>query len=269
MSRAAEHPSAVRPLQVTRHGGSHEGSDLVAVEAPLDLRLNGAPFATIMRTPGADAALAVGFLYSEGLVRDRADVERVEHVTADVVNVVFVRGRADDVSAALSQRRLVTANAACGVCGRPDLAGLEALGPVRAGGSVLAPVVDLMPAVLRSAQSAFAQTGGLHAAGLFDRDGRLQSSAEDVGRHNTVDKLVGEAVQAGSTPLSDSLLLVSGRASFEIVQKAWRAGIPLVAAVSAPSSLAVEVADRAGITLLGFVRQGRFNIYTHAVRIVG
>ena len=258
---------AVRALDVGRHGPPDAAADLVAVEAPLHVRLNGEPFAVIMRTPGADRPLVVGFLHAEGLVRGIDDVVRVEEPMADVVNVVFARGRSDSVAKALASRRLVEAASSCGVCGRRDLHGLDGLAPVEERWQVAAAIVDGMPAALRHAQSAFAQTGGLHAAGLFALDGTLEDAAEDIGRHNTVDKLVGEAVQQAALPLGRRMLLVSGRTSFEIVQKAWRAGVPLIAAVSAPSSMAVDVAARAGITLLGFVRDGRFNVYTHRDRV--
>jgi FdhD protein len=267
MARADSISPAVRSLRVARHGHAEAGSDLVAVETPLDVRLNGDPFAVIMRTPGADPALALGLLHAEGLVRNASDVIRVEEPAEDVVNVVFGRGRADAVAAALAARRLVTVSASCGVCGRRDLSGLDGIARIEDAWCVPAAVVDAMPAMLRGAQSAFAQTGGLHAAGLFGLDGRLEGIAEDVGRHNAVDKLVGMAVRDGRLPLRRRMLLVSGRTSFEIVQKAWRARLALLAAVSAPSSMAVDVADQAGITLLGFVRDDRFNIYTHPERV--
>jgi FdhD protein len=159
-------------------------------------------------------------------------------------------------------------NSSCGMCGRRTLESLTVVrDPLAARWTVHADIILSLPSILRSAQQAFSETGGLHAAGLFDRDGRLEMSAEDVGRHNAVDKLVGRRLLAGRVPLSQSLLFVSGRSSFEIVQKAFLAGIPLIGAVSAPSSLAIELARSAGITLLGFVREGRFNSYAHHDRI--
>jgi FdhD protein len=265
MNRMESTSSAVRLVDVQRGRGDGE-TDLVAVESPLDVRLNGEPFAVVMRTPGADRDLALGFLHSEGLVRRAADVTRVDQ-DGDIVNVVFARERGDAVAAALGSARHVTATAACGVCGRRDLDYLDGEAVMPAAWLVPAGTISLLPAALSDTQSAFAQTGGLHAAGLFDLDGRLHASAEDVGRHNAVDKLVGAMLAAGRLPLSNLLLLVSGRASFEIVQKAWRAGIPLVASVSAPSSLAIDIARRAGMTLVGFVRDGRFNVYTHPARV--
>jgi FdhD protein len=270
MIRSAEaSPLAVRAVDVVRRGEPGVSSDRVAVEAPLEVRVNGQPFSVIMRTPGADRELALGFLLSEGLIRGRGDVVRVDvDEPASVANVIFDRGRADAVAEALGQRRQVTMNSSCGLCGRRSLESLEMSAPafVREW-SVEPAMVDRLPATLQAAQPAFAQTGGLHAAGLFDLDGALIASAEDVGRHNAVDKLVGRMFEEGRLPLSRTLLLVSGRSSFEIVQKAWLAGIPLIAAVSAPSSLAVDLAARAGMTLMGFVRDGRFNIYAHPERV--
>lgn len=263
-------PHPVRRVSVVRSGqAAAEASDQVAVEAPLEVRLNGQPFAVIMRTPGDDGDLTLGFLLSEGLLRYPADVARIDvDEASDRVSVVFARGRADEVADALAGRRQVAMNSSCGLCGRRSLESLELdAPPLSRDWSVDSATVDALPSRLRSAQPAFAETGGLHAAGLFDRDGRLVASAEDVGRHNAVDKLLGRMFQAARLPLAESLLLVSGRSSFEIVQKAWLGGIPLVAAISAPSSLAVDLARQAGITLLGFVRDGRFNAYTHPERV--
>ena len=270
MIRSADGSSpAIRAVDVVRSGGGDLSSDLVAVESPLEVRVNGLPFSVIMRTPGADRALTLGFLFSEGLARHRGDVDRVDVDEATgVANAIFNRGRADAVAEALGQRRQVAMNSSCGLCGRRSLESLAINAPALAiDWSVDAALIDGLPATLRSAQSAFAHTGGLHAAGLFDLEGRLDVSAEDVGRHNAVDKLLGHMLEAGRVPLGRSLLLVSGRSSFEIVQKAWLGGIPLVAAVSAPSSLAVDLAREAGITLLGFVRDGRFNVYAHPDRV--
>jgi FdhD protein len=172
------------------------------------------------------------------------------------------------VAAALAERRQVTMNSSCGMCGRRSLDSLAVNAPQpMVEWSVDGDTIGKLPDTLRAAQPAFAQTGGLHAAACFDLQGRLDASAEDVGRHNAVDKLLGRMLEAERLSLTRSLLLVSGRASFEIIQKAWLGGIPLVAAVSAPSSLAIDLAREAGITLVGFVRDGRFNIYTHAGRV--
>jgi FdhD protein len=249
-------------------GRFERAADRVAVEAALEVRLNGHPFAVIMRTPGADADLVAGFLLSEGVIRSADDLHRLDRPDADgVLNAVLSRSRAEILPDLLEGRRNVAQNSSCGMCGRRTLESLEIDRPPLAVEWHLDPTVLAgLPAALRRAQHAFDETGGLHAAGLFDLDGRLQSSAEDVGRHNAVDKLLGRALMAGQLPLSRSALVVSGRSSFEIVQKAFIGAIPLVAAVSAPSSLAVDLAHRTGITLLGFVRDDRFNIYTHPSR---
>jgi len=249
-------------------GRFEHAADRVAVEAALEVRLNGHPFAVIMRTPGADADLVAGFLLSEGVIRSADDLHRLDRPDTDgVLNVVLSRSRAEILPDLLEGRRNVAQNSSCGMCGRRTLESLEIDRPPLVEEWRLDPTVLAgLPAALRRAQHAFDETGGLHAAGLFDLDGRLQSSAEDVGRHNAVDKLLGRALMAGQLPLSRSALVVSGRSSFEIVQKAFIGAIPLVAAVSAPSSLAVDLAHRTGITLLGFVRDDRFNIYTHPSR---
>jgi len=251
-------------------GRLDKASDRVAVEAPLEVRLNGHPFAVIMRTPGADADLAAGFLFAEGVIRSAADIQRVDAPDGNsVLNVVLSRSRAEILPDLLGMRRNVVQNSSCGLCGRRTLESLEIdEAPLTADWHLDVDVVAGFPAALRQAQHAFDETGGLHAAGLFDLTGRLQLSAEDVGRHNAVDKLLGHTLMASQLPLSRSALFVSGRSSFEIVQKAFLGGIPLVAAVSAPSSLAVDLARRTGITLLGFVRGGRFNAYTHSSRVL-
>ena len=251
-------------------GGRFEhDTDRVAVEAALEVRLNGHPFAIIMRTPGTDADLVAGFLLSEGVIRSADDVRRLDRVAEGVLNLVLSRSRAEILPDLLDGRRNVAQNSSCGLCGRRTLESLELdRPPLAMEWQLETTMLAGLPAALRRAQHAFDETGGLHAAGLFDLDGRLQSSAEDVGRHNAIDKLLGRALMAGQLPLSRSALAVSGRSSFEIVQKALVGGIPLVAAVSAPSSLAVELAHRAGITLLGFVRDDRFNIYAHPSRVL-
>jgi len=243
--------------------------DDVAVERALEVRLEGRPFAVIMRTPGADTDLTIGFLLTEGVVRGGADLRLVEPLDVpDIVNVRLSRSRAEILPELFDQRRQVAANSSCGMCGRRSLEALEVSGPPLAvRWRIPGAIVSQLPERLRAAQGAFERTGGLHAAALFDRDGRLETSAEDVGRHNAVDKLLGRMVAADRLPLDNAILLVSGRASFEIVQKAFAGGIPMVAAVSAPSSLAIDLARTTGITLLGFVRDGRFNAYAHHQRI--
>jgi FdhD protein len=262
---------AVRRFDVIRVEGHRaaEDGDRVAVELPLEVRLNSEPFSVIMRTPGTDVPLALGFLLSESVIRSSADVARIDLDEVEgVVNVWLRSEREAAVAKALTERRQVAMNSSCGMCGRRTLESLALdAAPFTVDWQVSADTLTKLPAALRAAQSAFDETGGIHAAGLFSRDGRLEASAEDVGRHNAVDKLLGRMLEANRLPLAESLLFVSGRTSFEIVQKAWAGGIRLVAAVSAPSSFAIDLAREAGMTLVGFVRDGRFNIYAHAERI--
>lgn len=247
--------------------------DRLAVEEPLEIRVR--PFggderrlSMTMRTPGDDEDLAVGFLFTEGIIQRRA---QVVGVACEATRVVVDLAPGVQLSESGPQRSFVMTSA-CGVCGRSSLEGLRAElpGPLIAGRPrVAATTVPGLPAALLRAQATFAATGGIHAAGLFDARGELGLLREDVGRHNAVDKLVGALLLAERLPAHDSLLLVSGRASFELVQKALMAQIPVLAAVGAPSTLAVEMAEEAGMTLLGFVREGRFTIYSGAGRIAG
>jgi FdhD protein len=261
----------VQPFDVVRFDEQHSHADVdrIAAEVALEVRLEGQPFSVIMRTPGSDRDLAAGFLFSEGVIRRSEDLDRIQAgESSDVVNVTFSRERAAAVPDFLGQRRQVVMNSSCGMCGRRTLESLTVdRPPLEHQWTVTSNTILSLPEILRASQLAFAETGGLHAAGLYDLHGGLELSAEDVGRHNAVDKLIGRMLLAGRLPLAQSLLFVSGRSSFEIVQKAFLAGIPLVAAVSAPSSLAIELARSAGITLLGFVRNGRFNSYAHHERI--
>jgi FdhD protein len=260
-----------RSVEVVRigNGPTETATDHVAVEAALEVRLNGHPFAVIMRTPGADADLVGGFLLSEGVIRSADDVHRLDGPDTDgVLNVILSRSRAEILPDLLEGRRNVTQNSSCGMCGRRTLESLEIdRPPLAVEWHLDTTVLAGLPAALRRAQHAFDETGGLHAAGLFDLDGRLLWMAEDVGRHNAVDKITGRMLLEGKLPLSRALLQVSGRTSFELVQKALLAGIPLIAAVSAPSSLAIDLAREAGITLCGFVRGEAFNVYAHPERI--
>jgi FdhD protein len=247
--------------------------ELVVTEEPLEIRLCHAgrceTVSVTMRTPTEDEHLAAGFLFTEGIVTDRREVERIESHRARGDHIVDVHTRhAVEVDPALKRQFLT--NSSCGVCGRALVQGLyaERGGPVQSDLTVSARQLVEMPRTLRTAQRLFARTGGLHAAGLFDASGRLLQVAEDIGRHNAVDKVIGARFLAGETPDAHVVLQVSGRVSFEIVQKAGAAGIPIVSAVSAPSSLAVSAADRLGITLAAFVREDRMNVYAHPERLV-
>jgi FdhD protein len=246
-------------------------SDRAVVEEPLQIRLDGVAFAVVMRTPGADRDLTAGFLFAERVIRSREDVAELRvrggPPAGEAHNIVDVRLSASAPKPAAAPRR-VTSNASCGVCGRQSIDAMtEGVPPVAARWTLSAATLGTLPDRLRAQQAAFDETGGLHAAGLFAPDGELASVAEDVGRHNAVDKVVGRALLDGRVPLSDRVLLVSGRVSFEIVQKALLGGMPIVAAVSAPSTLAIDLAREAGITLVGFLRDGRGNVYTHPDRI--
>ncbi len=259
-------------------GGSADAADdRVAVEEPLEVRVNGAPFAVIMRTPGHDITLACGFLLAEDVVRQVDDVAAVElcddvevEARGNVLNVTVTGEAAVRVAARLGERRQVITTAACGLCGRRTIESLRTrVARVTGAWAVPAAVVSALPVALRAAQAAFDATGGIHAAALCDLDGRVLLAAEDVGRHNAVDKVIGRALLDGRLPLDRTLLVVSGRTSFELVQKALLGGVPLVAGVSAPSSLAVDLARTSGITLCGFVRGRSMNVYAHPGRIVG
>jgi FdhD protein len=220
-----------------------------------------------MRTPGHDAELAAGFLLGEGLLGSRAELLAID-ATPDP-NVLVVRLRAGvQLQPALTERHFYRSSS-CGVCGKASIAALQAVPMVRAvaHGRVPFAGVTAMAARLKALQPGFALTGGLHAAALFQFDGNLVAVREDVGRHNALDKLVGAQWLAGRLPLADHVLVLSGRASFELLQKAMAAGIPVVAAVGAPSSLAIDLAHAAGITLLGFVREGGGNVYAHGARL--
>ncbi len=266
--------------------------DLVAAEEPLEIKLgyvrDGVPVKTVvaltMRTPGADAELAVGFLHNEGILKDRPQIEAItlgiggEHrrmsgsTSRDALTgaeiCVHVRDRvAIDLDAL---RRYGTTTSACGACGKTSRDALRVESRFSLHDDPLTIGIDLvhrLPAALRGAQEIFDQTGGLHAAALFDETGRLVDVREDVGRHNAVDKLIGAQFLADRLPLRGHVLFVSGRASFELVQKAAMAGVPVLAAVGAPSSLAVSLAREAGLTLLGFVRDQRFNVYSGFQRV--
>ena len=267
-----------RRVRVTHVGpsGSQHGTDLAAAEEPLDVRLHGTSFAVIMRTPGRDRELAAGFLQSERVIRSPDELGAVEHCrhpdqsrVHHVVDVFLRDSAASRVPGLMDQRRALVANSACGICGRSTIDELAAeLTPIGDRPQVALDLVRTLPDRLRATQTTFDETGGLHGAALFTVDGELIVSAEDVGRHNAVDKVFGWMLinEAQARP---AVLVVSGRVAFEIVQKAWIGGVPVIVAVSAPTSLAIELADTAGIALLGFVRGASLNIYTHTARITG
>ncbi len=261
---------------VVRDGARSERADTLATEEPMEIRAGGpgqeaGAVAITMRTPGGDFELAVGFLFTEGLISP-GDVHRVaycddlpgEDQRYNVVSVTL-----DEPFDRERLHRNFAATSSCGICGKASLDDVEVrCAPVAPGPKVSAGVLVSLPDRLRAGQKVFDRTGGLHAAGLFSPDGELLTLREDVGRHNAVDKVIGEQLLAGRLPLVKHVLQVSGRASFEIVQKAAVAGIPIVSAVSAPSSLAVEAGQRFGMTIVGFVRGGGCNVYSHAERIV-
>jgi FdhD protein len=274
---------AAQAAQVVRVRGqeAHAASDWLAIERPLEIRarVGGTTrvISTTMRTPGQDQALVAGFLFAEGVIANPRDLLALESVAEDVV---LVELRPDALEALEATRRPFVTTGACGVCGRASIDGLQGFRETeREGGddgagpslrwTVEAQVIHGMPGALREAQATFDRTGGLHAAGLFSADGTLRDVHEDVGRHNAVDKLVGTLLLDDCLPAVEALLVVSGRASFELVQKAAAAGVPVMVAVGAPSSLAVEIAEAAGLTLVGFARDQRFNVYAGARRVSG
>jgi FdhD protein len=259
-----------------RDGVIDHRPDALAAEEPMEIRVNGRPLTVTMRTPGSDFDLAVGFLVSEGVVHRASDVIAVRYcagATADgsnTYNVVDVQlaGNVPPPDASLERNFYTTSS--CGLCGKASLEAVRTVSawsveddPLR----VSADIVVSLPDRLRAAQKVFDSTGGLHAAGLFSSSGELLTLREDVGRHNAVDKVIGDGVLSGRLPLRESILMVSGRASFELVQKAVMAGIPMLAAVSAPSSLAVDLAEDNGLTLVGFLRGSSMNVYTGAERL--
>ena len=272
-------------IEGTRHvelsrdgiGGSETTLDLLAIEEPLEIRVQweeeGEPrvanVAVTMRTPGADAELAAGFLFTEGLVGDRAQILDIHSCRPGSIRVVIAPGAAIDLTR--FERHSYTSSS-CGLCGKTSLAALRTTSRFPLGDAIPrvdAALIRSLPATLRQAQPAFDATGGLHASALFDLEGRLVTLREDVGRHNALDKVIGAELLASRLPANERILMLSGRVSFELVQKALMAGIAIVAAIGAPSSLAVDLAREAGMTLLGFVRPERMNIYSCGERIHG
>ncbi len=276
--------SPTASVDVTRVAGDRReaATDVVAGEEPMEIRLaipqeDGLftrSLSVTMRTPGDDFELAAGFLFTEGIVAGAKDIEKIEYTSEgkrdQEGNVVTVSLRAGVQLDAKRLLRNFYVTSSCGVCGKTSLDAVRVVVPhrLKAGIPKISPkIVRKLPDRLRESQSLFAQTGGLHAAGLFTPKGKLMSLREDVGRHNAVDKVVGEQLLKGNVPLSGAVLQVSGRGGFEIVQKAVVAGIPILSAVGAPSSLAVDLAREFDMTLLGFVREGRFTVYSDAGRL--
>jgi FdhD protein len=252
-------PYSTAQVSVDRRPGERE-RDLVAVEEPLEIRIAGEPVAVTMRTPGHDEELALGFAVGEGL--EPVDARLPDDLAA---NTVELQVRAFDPD---RLKRHFYTSSSCGVCGKGALDAVAVTAPpVESRLTVPAQLLAALPDRLREAQPTFAATGGLHATALFSAEGELLAVREDVGRHNAMDKVVGHAFREGLLPLSDRILCVSGRLSFELVQKAALAGCPVLVAVGAPSSLAVELADAQGIALCGFARRGRVNVYSHAERV--
>jgi FdhD protein len=259
-------------LRRKEDGGYACVTDQVTIEEPLEIRLGPDPLAVTMRTPGNDQELAAGFLLSEGIVRKRTDLKEIAPCTipASLGNVLNVALAPTVKFTPAAAQRFGTISTSCGLCGKASIEFIRQRFPAIDVSDKLqieeATLLEL-PARLRSAQANFAVTGGIHAAGIFDLDGNLLVAREDIGRHNAVDKVIGRAFLDGLLPLSRHVLLVSGRSSLEIVQKALAAGIPIIAAVSAPSSLAVNFARECGQTLIGFLRPPTFNVYSHIERI--
>ena len=274
MGRVTERRKVLR----IRDGAVTTRPDTLVAEEPLEIRLNGKPLAITMRTPGDDFALAAGFLVSEGVLAAASDLQNIVYCAGAIAdgsntyNVVDVRTAPGVSLPDFTLERNVYTSSSCGLCGK---ASLDAVRTTTRWPIADSPRLRVTPALLsglperlREAQRVFDRTGGLHAAALFTEGGELLDIKEDVGRHNAVDKLVGRALQNGELPLSRTVLLVSGRASFELAQKAVMAGIPMLAAVSAPSSLAVDLATETGLTLVGFLRGGSMNVYAGDDRIV-
>ena len=259
------------PVTRLQQGAEAEAvTDAVATEEPLEIRVEGRSIAVVMRTPGHDEELAAGFLLTEGVVKRPEDLFEISVCPStsegkgNIVDVLL-SGIAVDWD---SLTRHVFASSSCGLCGKATVdAVFRSFPKVKCGWQVSSQTVQSLPEKLRAAQSTFDQTGGLHASGLFDLEGNLLVLREDVGRHNALDKVLGFALRECLLPLDRCVLMVSGRVSFEIMQKALAGGIPFIAAVSAPSSLAVQFAEESGQTLVGFVRGGRMNVYAHAERL--
>ena len=268
--------TARRPVRHVSAETAVRRPETLAVEEPLEIRVNGTPITVTMRTPGSDFELAQGFLLTEGVIAGRADVEAIRYCSGagpdglNTYNVLDITLAATVPAPDIDVTRNFYTTSSCGVCGKASLDAVRLSSRYPVGDHVLridARTLTALPGRLRSAQKVFATTGGLHAAGLFDVDGALLASREDIGRHNAVDKVIGWALENDRIPLQDAVLLVSGRASFELTQKAVMAGVPMLAAVSAPSSLAVDLASESGLTLVAFLRGDSMNIYSRPDRI--
>ncbi len=254
---------------IVRYPEVRSAQDFVTVEEPLEIRIDGEPLAVTMRTPGHDEELAAGFCFTEAIIASPDDLERVELCAlADYGNVVLVTlsedARRERSAQVRSGRRELYLSSSCGLCGTQTIDRLQrTIKPVQSTMAIDRAVLSALPQKMSDAQETFARTGGLHAAALFHANGEMRLLHEDVGRHNAVDKVIGAMLLSGQLPLAQSILLLSGRISFELVQKAAIAGIPFIAAVGAPSSMAVDAAERFGITLVGFLRgEGQFNLYS-------
>ncbi|TAE30785.1 MAG: formate dehydrogenase accessory sulfurtransferase FdhD [Cytophagales bacterium] len=272
----------VAPIQITRVRGESRSTqpDLVAVEEPLEIRLGFGPtteraqrtLAVTMRTPGHDHELALGYLLAEGIIQTQTDVLSCRHCVQDEQkdgNVIRVELAPTVALDWARLDRFSYASASCGLCGKTSIDALRQQGarPLEPGFSVAASLISALPDRIRTYQPAYQHTGGIHASALFTADGTIRRVREDIGRHNALDKVIGAAFWEENTPLSQYGLFLSGRIGFELVQKAWMAGLSLVVAVGAPSSLAVDLAREANITLVGFVRNEQFNMYTSPQRI--
>ena len=267
MTGSASRADAV--LRYTAGVGAAERADRIAAEEPLEIRVEGHSVAVVMRTPGHDRELAAGFLLTENLIRARADIFDITQCgssAADqVVNVTLRNPAAFDPS---KLTRNVFSSSSCGVCSKATIDAVrQQFAPIDSDVCVAPQIILQLPSRLRRNQETFEQTGGLHACALFDLEGELLALREDVGRHNALDKLVGQALLEGSLPLRDRLLFLSGRVSFEMMQKALAAGIAIVAAISAPTTLAIDFARESNQTLIGFVRGETMNVYTGAERL--
>ena len=246
-------------------------TDCLAEEAPLEIHIAGVPPLVTMRTPGQDEELVAGLMFSEGVVRDASEIVSLRPGAGARGRIVRLMLRAAARRRLPLAERSSLASSACGICGKPSFstALLDRQPPPRGAERIGPHVLDCLPGRLRAAQGLFERTGGLHAAGLFSATGELLAAREDVGRHNALDKLVGWGLRGGSLPWSDRIMLLSGRASYELLHKCVMAGVPVVCAISAPSSLAVDIARRFGVTLAGFLRDGRVNLYSAPWRVSG